>query len=155
MFRLYSKGCEYTIRALAMAQDGKEKMGLSFSAKDICERAGLPEWYTRKVFQNLVREGILKAHRGPGGGYVFSGDPQKISILAMIKAIDGKDALEGCVMGPGRCKDRRPCPLHKKWKNIKEKLVAELKSISVRDLIGSMSRHEKESTNSNEEVSKK
>lgn len=152
MFRLYSKGCEYVIRALAQVNavgDGK-----CFSVKEICEKADLPEWYTRKVFQALVREGLLKASRGPGGGYKFGVPPGKISILRMIQAIDGKHVLDQCIMGSGECKDRDPCPLHKKWVKIKAGLISQLRSVTIQELIGSMSRSDRGKSNFKEEGSR-
>lgn len=139
MLRLYSKGCEYVIRALAQVSARGDKE--CFSIKEICEKADLPEWYTRKVFQALVRDGLLKASRGPGGGYQFNIHPGKISMFRMIQAIDGKHAFDQCVMGSsGLCKDRNPCPLHQNWTKMKAGLINELKSVHIQELIGSMAR---------------
>ncbi|MBI4397680.1 MAG: Rrf2 family transcriptional regulator [Candidatus Omnitrophica bacterium] len=133
MFRLYSKGCEYVMRALA--QVGERKNGGCFSVRDICEKAELPEWYTRKIFQSLVRRGLLIGARGPGGGYQFGKPPKKISILAMIQAIDGEDVLEQCVMGPGKCNQRERCALHPIWLKIKASLLKELRASTIEDLL--------------------
>ncbi|MBI4971037.1 MAG: Rrf2 family transcriptional regulator [Candidatus Omnitrophica bacterium] len=133
MFRLYSKGCEYVIRALALVNASKE--GRCFSVKDICRKARLPEWYTRKVFQSLVRNGYLEASRGPGGGYTLKVHPSKISLLNMIRAVDGKDVLDQCMMSSGKCKNKKSCVMHNKWIRIKESVVRELKSVTVQDLM--------------------
>ena len=153
MFRLYSKGCEYVIRALAQVNAAGN--GKCFSVKEICKKADLPEWYTRKVFQSLAHHGFLSASRGPGGGYCFKVSPGKISVLSVIQAIDGKDVLDQCVMGSGKCKDRKPCPLHGKWIKIKAGLITELKSVTIQELIGSMIHYGKRKTNSKEEDLKK
>ncbi|MCH7649769.1 MAG: Rrf2 family transcriptional regulator [Nitrospinae bacterium] len=91
MFRLYSKGCEYAIRALVHA--APKKKGERFKAKAICEKAGIPESFTRKVFRLLVHAGFLEALRGPGGGYALLEDPERISLLEIIKAVDGADTF--------------------------------------------------------------
>ena len=134
MVRLYSRGCEYVIRALAQVNAAKN--GKRFSVKEICEKASLPESYTRKVFQSLVHSGLFEAWRGPGGGYQFKQSPRRISVLKTIRAIDGDDVLEQCVMGVGKCRDQESCALHKKWASIKSKFISEMASVSVEDLIG-------------------
>ncbi|MBI3117663.1 MAG: Rrf2 family transcriptional regulator [Candidatus Hydrogenedentes bacterium] len=133
MFKLYSKGCEYAIRALTEAgvAEGVER----FQASEVCRRAGLPEPFTRKVFQALAQAGFLKAARGPGGGYVLTRSPRKISLVDFIKAVDGEETFGHCVMGLPQCGSRRPCPLHNVWAEAKEQLLAQLRDTSLQDVI--------------------
>jgi Rrf2 family transcriptional regulator, iron-sulfur cluster assembly transcription factor len=133
MFCLYSKRCEYTIRALTCVLNDAKRRG--FLVKDICRRAKVPEPYTRKAFQKLVQSGFLKALRGPGGGYRLSRDPGKISILELIKAVDGEDMFEQCVLGLSRCGDADPCPIHETWKNVKSKVIEELGTKTLKQLM--------------------
>ena len=133
MFRLYSKGCEHTIRALLffVPDDGKKNC----AAKEVCEKAKIPEPSTRKIFQSLVQGGFLKAITGPGGGYALRRSPDKINVLSLIKAVDGKNTFEGCVMGLSACRQNNPCPLHQTWRKVKKILLQELKSTTLQDLI--------------------
>lgn len=132
MFRLYSKGCEYTIRALVhlAGRDGSR----SVAVREVCQSAGLPESFTRKMFQCLVRKGVLRAVPGPGGGYRLRQSPDRVSILSIIKAVDGAQALEKCVMGLPRCHDRHPCALHTTWVQAKRNLASGLKAKTLQDL---------------------
>lgn len=140
MFRLYSKGCEYAIRAMVHVAplDGKER----FQAKAICEKAGIPEHYTRKVFQALVQAGFLKGNRGPGGGYTLTDDPKNISLLNVIYAVDGVDTFDGCIMGLPECQAEKPCPLHSVWSLAKEDMQGQLESKTLQDLIETVRRRE-------------
>ena len=133
MFRLYSKGCEYTIRALTFISLNSPNE--RFSPKDICQKAKIPESYTRKIFQSLVREGLFNAVTGPGGGYKLTKKPKDISILSIIKAIDGENTFNRCVMGLDDCDDKAPCPIHHSWKKIKHHLQEELKNKNLEQLI--------------------
>ncbi len=133
MFRLYSKGCEYAIRAL-MCVAPKEK-GERFQAKDICEKAGIPEPYTRKIFQALVQAGFLQAVRGPGGGYELTKHPGQISLHDVIRSVDGEDTFNGCVMGLPDCGGDSPCPLHDVWEEALGHLLSRLKSVTLLDLV--------------------
>lgn len=42
------------------------------------------------MLQPLVKIGLLKSHRGPGGGFVFSVPPEQISLRQVIEGIEGK-----------------------------------------------------------------
>ena len=132
MFRLYSKGCEYTLRALIQAcSDGTTSR---FLAREVCREAGVPEPSTRKSFQTLVREGFLDAVRGPGGGYVLAKAPSRVSVLDIIRAVDGEETFEGCILGLPHCGTGNPCPLHASWAEMKERMQARLQSTTLQDL---------------------
>lgn len=124
MFKLYSKGCQYALRALTfvVADTTKER----FQAREICDKAEIPEHFTRKVFQELVQGGFLKAHRGPGGGYSLTRPPNEITLLEVIKAVEGEDTFEHCVLGFSECGRANPCPLHDIWVVAKKNLLENL-----------------------------
>lgn len=133
MFKLYSKGCEYTIRALmhVVTEGGVER----FQAKDVCEKAGIPESFTRKVFQALVQGSFLEAARGPGGGYVLTKHPRDISLLEIIKAVDGEGTFDHCIMGLPQCEREHPCPLHEVWAGAKQQLLEQIEAKTLQDLL--------------------
>lgn len=134
MFKLYSKGCEYVLRALVLVERGDGNGAERFLAKDMCEKAGLPEAFTRKVFQTLVQEGLLKAVRGPGGGYILTKSPDEISLLEIIKAVDGIDTFDHCIMGFPQCGGEKPCPAHSVWASAKGQLLEQLQATTLSDL---------------------
>lgn len=136
MFRLYSKGCQYAIRALSQAVPAEGEGPLSASA--LCARAGIPESSTRKILQVLAHGGVLEAIRGPGGGYVMKETPEKVSLLTIVEAVDGSDTFAHCVMGLPECSEAAPCPLHSVWSKAKEDLLARLDSKSLQDLIDAL-----------------
>lgn len=132
MFKLYSKGCQYAIRALifAVAERDSER----FQARDICEKAGIPESFTRKTFQALVQGGFLKAHRGPGGGYSLTRSSDEITLLEVIQAVEGLDTFNHCILGFAECSGANPCPLHKIWVDSKKSLVENLSATTLDQL---------------------
>lgn len=129
MLKLYSKGCQYALRALTFvaSEKGQER----FQAKDICENAKIPEFYTRKILQSLVQGDFLEAHRGPGGGYSLKRPPSDITLLEVIHAVEGEDTFDHCVLGFTECGRARPCPMHKGWIASREVLLAHLSSTSL------------------------
>jgi Rrf2 family protein len=65
------------------------------SAKTLAARHGLPPRHLEPVLQALVREGLLKGIRGPGGGYELASEPRNITAAQILRAaelIDDHDA---------------------------------------------------------------
>ena len=58
------------------------------SAKTLAGRHGLPPRHLEPVLQALVRDGILKGIRGPGGGYELAGEPGDITAAQILRAAD-------------------------------------------------------------------
>jgi len=80
----------------------RQPIQLSKIAAAICVR----ESYLRKLFQNLVRAGILDAYKGASGGYSMKLNPAAISFYEVLAAIEG-------VPGTFRCySEQRGCGLH-------------------------------------------
>lgn len=132
MLRLYSKGCEYAIRALVnIAAQGPQGY---VAIQDICRRAHLPEPSTRKTLQLLAQKGFLRSVPGPNGGYRLSKQPDQINILEIIQIIDGAGTLEGCVLGLPVCRDKAPCALHETWKNARQVLLPALRRLTLENI---------------------
>ena len=58
------------------------------SAKTLAVRHGLPPRHLEPVLQALVREGVLKGIRGPGGGYELANDPREITVEQILRAAE-------------------------------------------------------------------
>ena len=66
------------------------------SAKALATRHGLPPRHLEPVLQALVRAGILKGIRGPGGGYELAGEPGEITAAHVLRAAElaeGEEAI--------------------------------------------------------------
>lgn len=133
MFKIYSKSCEYVLKALSHIPP--DDQSASFSAQHLCAKANVPEPSTRKALQKLAGRGVLKAVPGPGGGYCLLQNPKKTSLYSIILGVDGANAFERCIMGLPQCDHQRPCPIHNSWVKMKNSMIAELKAKSLSDMI--------------------
>ena len=136
MFKFYSKGCEYVLWALVYAPEDQEQG--NFSAGDICRKAKVSEASTRKSLQALVRVGILEAVSGPQGGYRLAKSSRDIPLLDIIKAVDGENFSNHCVMGFLRCNEKHPCPLHDTWKILKGHMIEKMNSATLHQLMAAL-----------------
>ena len=58
-------------------------------SQSISEKYDIPLEYLLKILQQLVRANILRSKRGPRGGFSLAKTPKKISMLAVIEAVEG------------------------------------------------------------------
>ena len=133
MFRMYSKGCEYAIRALI--ELGLAPKGGFLTAREICQRAKLPEPFARKAFQLLSNKALLNTVTGPKGGYRLARSAHKISLRAIIEAADSDPGMDRCVMGLPFCQNESPCALHNWWVKTKESLIPQLNKMTLGELL--------------------
>src|SRR5579864_5819699 len=65
-----------------------QTVGRPISAKTLAVRHGLPPRHLEPVLQALVRDGILKGIRGPGGGYELATEPRAITAGQILRAAE-------------------------------------------------------------------
>jgi Rrf2 family protein len=129
---IHSSACEYAIRAMTYVA-GYEP-GTRLLARDISAHEKIPGPFLGKIFQTLVRAGLLKSSKGPGGGFSLARDPESISLYDIYRSIDGTTYLDACAVGLARCSDEVPCPLHERWKPIRERIRNYLEATSLADM---------------------
>jgi Rrf2 family protein len=58
----------------------------------------IPRSFLAKIFQSLVRAGLVRSFRGSGGGFALTRRPEDITALEVIEAIEGPIALQRCLL---------------------------------------------------------
>lgn len=117
---IYSNACAYAIRAMTrLALLRPEGYVL---LDELCQDSDLPRHFVAKIFQDLVRKGLLTSAKGRGGGFALTRKPGEITLYDIVAVIDGVEALDACAVGMSRCDDRQPCPQHDQWKPIRQQL---------------------------------
>ncbi|UOK42646.1 MULTISPECIES: RrF2 family transcriptional regulator [Flavobacterium] len=131
---MFSKTCKYGIRAvifIASESLHNKRAGI----KDIAEKIDSPQAFTAKILQILVKNDIICSVKGVGGGFEIPAENlNKIKLSQIVTAIDGDDVFTGCGLGLSHCSEEHPCPVHNKFKFIKEKLTAMLENTTLEEL---------------------
>jgi Rrf2 family protein len=111
--------CEYALRALthlAVYGDGKP-----IQVKDIADTEAIPRHFLAKILNQLTYKGLVKALRGPGGGFLLTRPADEILVRDIVESIDGYESIRRrCVLGLDECSDTSPCPMHESWKGFRE-----------------------------------
>lgn len=130
---IHSSACEYAIRAMTYVANFEP--GTRLLARDISAHERIPGPFLGKIFQTLVRAGLLKSSKGPGGGFALARDPGSIMLYDIYRAVDGDGYLDACAVGLARCNDEMPCPLHERWKPIRERIRNYLQDTSLTAMV--------------------
>ncbi|MEB2786236.1 RrF2 family transcriptional regulator [Algoriphagus persicinus] len=131
---MFSKACEYGIRAMtfiAMKSTREEKAHIP----DISKAIDSPRPFTATILQKLVKGNMVTSTKGFHGGFHISAEGMRATKLTdIVKAIDGAEIYNGGALSLAECSERKPCPLHDKFKLVRDDLKAMLESTSLEDL---------------------
>lgn len=97
-----SSGVEYGIHCLLFLVD-RSGEGRDASVRDLAELQGVPVDFLAKIFTKLARAGLVAATEGVKGGFSLARAAGAISVLDVVRAIDGDKALFDCREIRARC----------------------------------------------------
>lgn len=119
---MFSKSTEYALRAtLYIAQKGSEEKKIGI--EEVSKAIGSPQSFTAKILQFLTKDNkVISSVSGPHGGFYMTGKAKNLPVRAILEAMGEDELLDKCVMGLAKCSEKNPCPLHSKYKIIKEQL---------------------------------
>ncbi len=118
---MFSTSCHYGLQAMlhiAMHGADKDNVGL----QQIADEQDIPRHFLSKILQQLVRDNLLISSKGPTGGFKLSKSPDKITLIEIVKTIDGLDVFTQCGIGFKKCNDNNPCPIHHEYKKVRDQV---------------------------------
>ena len=105
------------------------------TAPQLAEDTQVPQPTVAKVLKALARGGVLTSHRGASGGYALARAPETISMLEVIRALEGPVSLTDCVDGAeGDCNVENLCPMRGNWDRVNDAIRVALESVSLADM---------------------
>ncbi|UYZ61086.1 Rrf2 family transcriptional regulator [Hymenobacter latericus] len=132
---MFSKACEYGIRAAIYVGQQSAGAGGRVGLKDIATAIGSPEAFTAKVLQQLVRAQLVTSVKGPSGGFELTPEQLRtVTLRQVVVAIDGGAMLHGCALGLPQCSARQPCPMHYQFLPIRDQLNELLSTHTIGEL---------------------
>lgn len=134
----FSKSCEYGIKAvifIGSRSSSSEKVRVN----DIARNINSPLAFTAKILQALVGGQIVSSSRGIHGGFWI--DPEALSsitVMDIVKVIDGDAMFHQCALGMDQCGGDHPCPIHHRMVGVRGDIARELESTTLEELVESI-----------------
>lgn len=118
-----------TVMYLAELQNGDRA-----PTSTIAKKQHIPSSFLAKIVSQLSIAGIVQTSRGARGGVSLARDPDAISLLEVVEAIDGPITLNECVSDPSSCVFGDNCAVHDVWCEAQSQLVHRLSGSNFGDL---------------------
>ena len=124
---------EYAIRA--MLHLAGEDTSKNVQIQDISKKWEIPENFLRKIIPLLAKAGLIMSVRGSGGGIKLAKSSEKITVLNVIEAVEGKIFLNKCLFSDDICNRSDWCSMHEVWEEAQESLKKVLNDKSISQLV--------------------
>ena len=133
---IFTSTTEYAIRGLSELAS-RATVG-SVLLDQLVAGTDLPRDFMAKIFQRLVKAGLLRSAKGRGGGFTLARPAHEITLMHIVEAIEGPQRLDQCVVGLEKCTDVMPCPQHDLYKPLRQRLKDYLNTTTLADLAASL-----------------
>ncbi|MBP3191803.1 RrF2 family transcriptional regulator [Natronogracilivirga saccharolytica] len=128
-----SKACTYGILASLFIARETARSTAYVPIGKMSKELHISFHFLTKILQELTSAGLLVSMKGPRGGVAFKRDPDEITILDVVLAIDGIKVFRECLLGLPGCGNEEPCPVHDEWAEIRENLYNTFHSKTLSD----------------------
>lgn len=104
-------------------------------AQDIARETGIRKPYLSKMLYGLAGKGLIQSKRGFKGGVSLSRGPREISLLEIIRAVEGDKQDCRCMLGLPTCSTEHPCAIHPFWVKERNRIEKRLAKTTLADVI--------------------
>lgn len=103
---------------------------------DVAKRQEISEKYLEAIVSMLVKNGLLTALRGKGGGYKLTKKPADYNVASILRVTEGSFAPVACLeQQPNQCARMTHCKTLKMWEGLQKLLNDYFENITIQDLL--------------------
>jgi Rrf2 family iron-sulfur cluster assembly transcriptional regulator len=113
----------------------KQPRGKIVSLSEVSKAEKIPEKFLAKIFQSLTRSGLIRSHRGAGGGFSLARPANKITVKELLESIQGPIYFTKCLSNLYDCDRKEICKLRNLWKKAQDYTIKILTQKTLADLI--------------------
>lgn len=129
-----SKLTDYGIVIMALFASSPNQL---FQAREISNQTHITLPTVSKLLKSLTKHKFLTSSRGTTGGYQIALSPHTITIVDLIRALEGPIAITECNLGHDQCTSEALCTLRTPWLHINRVIISALDSVKLSDLVHS------------------
>ncbi|MDD4923629.1 MAG: Rrf2 family transcriptional regulator [Dehalococcoidales bacterium] len=130
---LIKSDTDYAMRMLVCLALQRESVPVT--AAVLVEGQDIPVDFAYKILQKLRRVKIIESFKGVNGGFLLAREPDKISLLEVIEAVQGRIVIRPCLLDDDNCVTAKPCPVSYKLQKLQEILDSEMQGITLAQII--------------------
>lgn len=130
-----TRQADYALRAMLYL--AKLEKDVRAATSQIADEQQIPPSFLAKIISQLSIAGLILTSRGARGGVTLARQPEEITLLDVVEAIDGPISLNVCSHSAGACPFGDDCPIQPIWSDAQHELVDKLRSTNFGQLIKS------------------
>ena len=108
--------------------------GTTVTKYEMADSEDISPAYVEQLMMPLRLAGMVASHRGRSGGFSLARDPETITILDVLKAVEGTIQLAPC-SDPHACERVPTCPTRPVWQKAADLLQDHFSQTSIADLV--------------------
>jgi Rrf2 family protein len=99
--------------------------------EEIVRTRKISEKYLAKLLGELVRGGLLTSRRGQEGGFKLLRPASEVTLLEIIRVLEGPMAINKCMGVHPTCQWTETCPMRETWQELQDTIEMRLSSVSL------------------------
>jgi Rrf2 family protein len=133
---LLTKKAKYALKAMTRLAFS---MGTPRTVSELSEADGIPRKFLEAILRELGQHSLVRARKGPGGGYLLAVSPETISVATILRSVEGPIAPVPCLSRTAyrrcdECKSESSCGIRLVLSEAHEATLAVLESTTLADL---------------------
>jgi len=135
---MLSKKCQYALHALLYLTEYDKDSYCTIG--EIAEARSIPKKFLESILLDLKKAKVLGSKNGKGGGYFLRKKPEEISILEVVRLVDGAVAMLPCVSlnfyeSCGLCDNEKTCRINKLFGVVRDETLKILTNNTLDSLV--------------------
>ena len=110
------------------------------SARQLADEGNFSYELGCKILQKLHKAELVKSGMGPKGGFTLSREPSKITLMEIIKALQGRIRLNRCLLDDNECEFQPDCQISTKLACLQLYIDGYLNDITLAEIVTAQSK---------------
>ena len=128
---LTQRRTDYALRLIAILVQNQDR---PLSVREAATVQEVPYAFARSIQHDLVLAGLITSVRGAAGGMLLARDPQELTLLELVEAVQGPVSVSVCATDEEWCSRAKHCSFHPVWEGANMLLRDYFSSVSIKDL---------------------
>jgi len=131
--QLIKTDTDYAMRILVyMALEGRPT---PIPSATLVETQRIPKDFAYKVLQKLCKAKMLMSFKGPKGGFRLAREPQQITLLEVMEAVQGPLMVRTCLVEAAAWPAHPSCPVSAQLRKLQGSLRESMQNIKLAGII--------------------
>jgi len=118
----FTKATAYALHALMYMV--RHQTQLPIAVGTIARAENIPAAYLSKLFQKLMKAGLIHAEKGRHNGYTFARHPDTIALQEVLEVTEGRPLFNACPLQHGACGGTAAsCAIYEQWHAISQQIT--------------------------------